>query len=124
MTDNAGAQRPSSLAAETSVSGLSDEFVEAIRAYATSRNEKLRMVYDEGIMALVERIKGGEEIFFPASVAGRSVGSAWKARHIRLSREAKDAMNDMCGSLRVHKSVFFHRAMRDYLSSNGIDAPD
>lgn len=119
MTDNAGAQRPSSPAAETSVSGLSDEFVEAMRAYATSRNEKLRMIYDEGIMALVERINGGEEVFFPSVVARQK----WKARHIRLSREAKEAMTGMCDRLRVHRSVFFHRAMRDYLSSNGIDAP-
>ena len=119
MADNAGARDSSSPAAETSVSGLSDEFVEAIRAYATSQNEKLRVVYDEAIMALVGRIKDGEEVIFPAVVARQK----WKARHIRISSDVKDAMTDMCDHLRVHKSVFFHRAMRDYLSSNGIDAP-
>ncbi len=120
VTDNAGAYDSSNPATETSVSGLSDEFVEAIRAYATSRNEKLRIVYDEAIMALVERINGGEEIFFPVVVARQK----WKARHIRISLESKEAMTATCDRLRVHKSVFFHRAMRDYLSSNGIDAPD
>lgn len=118
--NNYRSQGSSSPTTETSVSGLSDEFVEAIRAYATSRNEKQRIIHDEAIMALVERINGGEEILFPAAVARQK----WKTRHIRLGQETMDAMTDTCIRLRVHKSVFFHFALRNYLSSNGIDAPD
>lgn len=124
MADNAGARNPTSSAAETSVSGLSDDFMEAVRAYARERGEKLRIIYDEAITRLVEKINGGEKVIFPATVAGRSVKNEWKARHIRLSAEVKDAMTNACTRLRVHKSVFFHLAVRDYLSSNGIDAPD
>ena len=122
VTDSAGAEQPSSPTTETSVSGLSDEFMEAVRAYATSRGDKLRVIYDEAIMTMVGRIDGGEEVFFPAVVAGR--GRKFKARHIRVSIDARDAMNEACDRLRVHRSIFFHRAMRDYLSSNGIVAPD
>lgn len=120
MTDSAEARKPSSPTAETSVSGLSDEFWEAIRAYAKSREEKQRVIHDEAITALVDRIDGGEDVFFAAVVARQK----WKARHIRISAGVKDILTETCNKLRVHKSVFFHRAMRDYLSSNGIDAPE
>lgn len=124
MTESAGAQAASSPATETSVTGLSDEFVEAIRAYAENRNEKMRKVYDEAILALTQRINGGETVFFPTVVAGLSAGRKPKPRHIRISQEAMDAMTGTCDRLRVHRSVFFHKAMRDFLSSNGIDAPE
>lgn len=124
MGDSAEASRPSSPTAETSVSGLSDDFMEAVRAYARSRDEKLRVIYEEAIGHLVERINGGEKVFFPAAVAGRSAGKPQKTRHIRLSADAKDAMIAACETLRIHRSVFFHLAVRDYLSSNGIDVPD
>jgi predicted transcriptional regulator len=120
VADSETAQGTASSAAETSVSGLSEEFMEAVRAYAKSRNEKLRVVYDEAISDMVDRINGGEEVFFPAVVARQK----WKARHIRLSPEIKDLLMDTCGKLRVHKSVFFHKALRDYLTSKGIAAPD
>lgn len=120
MDDSAEAQQASSPAGETSVSGLSDEFCETVKAFAKTRNARLRAVYDEAISSLIGRIDGGEEIFFPSVVSGRK----WKARHIRIGSNVKSAMTETCERLRVHKSVFFHRALRDYLSSNGIEAPE
>lgn len=124
MGDSAEASRPSSPTAETSVSGLSDDFMEAVRAYARSRDEKLRVIYEEAISQLVKKINSGKKVFFPAAVAGRSAGKPQKTRHIRLSSEVKDAMIAACEEQRVHRSVFFHLAVRDYLSSKDIDAPD
>lgn len=120
MIDSAEAQQNSGPAGETSVSGLSDQFCETVKVFAASRNEKLRVVYEEAILSLIDRVNGGEDVFFPSVVTGRK----WKARHIRIAADVKSAMTETCKRLRVHKSVFFHRALRDYLSSNGISAPE
>lgn len=119
MTESAGRSNASNPAAETSVTGLSDEFCEAVRAYAKSRNETMRVIYDEAIIAMEERVNSGEEIFFPAVAIGRRR----TARHIRMSKAAKTALDGMGNRLRIHRSVIFHKAVRDYLESNGVDAP-
>ena len=105
---------------DTSVTGLSDEFMEAVRAYAKHRGVPMRAIYDEAITAMVDRIDSGENVFFGATVAGRE----WKPRHIRLTPDVAAAMTSACSVLRVHQSIFLHRAVRDYLSSKGIDAPE
>ena len=119
MTESAGRSNASNSAAETSVSGLSDEFCEAVRAYAKSRNETMRVIYDEAIVAMEERVSGGETIVFPAVAIGRP----YKARHIRMSKTAKSALDGMGKHLNIHRSVIFHKAVRDYLESNGVDTP-
>lgn len=120
MTESAGRSNASKPTAETSVTGLSSEFCEAVRAYAKSRNETMRLVYEESIHAMSERINGGEEIFFPAVISGLKL----KARHIRMSSDAKDELDALAIRLRIHKSIVFHKAVRDYLVSNGVDAPE
>lgn len=118
MADNAGARNPTSSAAETSVSGLSDDFCNAVRAFATSRDETLKTVYSDAILDLVERVNSGEDIFFPTVIR-----KEWKSRHIRITAEAKEALINTADRLKIYRSVFFHKAVRDYLSINGIDAP-
>lgn len=120
MTESAGRSNASTPTAETSVTGLSDEFCEAVRAYARSKNETMRLVYDEAILTMSKRINGGEEIFFPAVTRGQGK----KVRHIRLSSDAKDELNNIATRFRIHKTIVFHKAVRDYLLSNGVDAPE
>jgi hypothetical protein len=112
--------RPAYPTTETSVTGLSDDLMEAVRAYARQRGAPMRAIYDEAITEMVDRIGGGENIFFPATIPGRGA----RARHIRLTPEVAGILAETCAAVRVHQSVFFLRAMRDYLSSKGIDAPE
>jgi hypothetical protein len=112
--------RPAYPTIDTSVTGLSDDFMETVRAYAKQRGAPMRAIYDEAITEMVDRIDGGEQIVFVATVAGRE----WKPRHIRLTPDVAAAMTSTCNALRVHQSIFLHRAVRDYLSSKGIDVPE
>jgi hypothetical protein len=112
--------RPAYPTTETSVTGLSDELMTVVRAYAKHRCQPMRAIYDDAITAMVNRIADGEKVFFPASIPGQ--GS--RGRHIRLTPGVAAAMAKTCEANRVHQSVFFLRAMRDYLSSKGIDVPD
>jgi hypothetical protein len=80
----------------------------------------MRAIYYEAILALANRIDGGEEVVFTATIPGRG----WKSRHIRITPEVYVAMSEVCQQQRVHRSVFFLRALRDYLSSKGVDAPE
>lgn len=120
MTEGAGGTNASTPAGETSVSGLSDEFYEAVRAFAKDRNETMRMVFDDAVQAMINRIRAGEDVVFPAVRSGR--GS--NARHIRMTKTVLAGMIATCKKVKVHKSVFFHLALRDYLVSNGVDAPE
>jgi hypothetical protein len=120
VMDFATVPRPVYPTTETSVTGLSDDLMEAVRAYARQRGAPMRVIYDEAITAMVDRIDGGENVFFPATIPGRGA----KARHIRLTPEIATDMAETCAAVRVHQSVFFLRAVRDYLSSKGIDVPE
>jgi hypothetical protein len=100
---------------------MSDDFMNAVRDFADREyGGKMRALYEDAILAMIGRIDGGEKVIFPAVIAGRG----WNARHIRLSPEVFELMTKRCGELRVHKSIFFHRAVRDYLSSKGVDTPE
>lgn len=120
MTEGAGRTNASTPTGETSVSGLSVDFYEAVRAFAKDRNETMRMVFDEAVQAMINRVNGGEEIIFPAVRTGQ--GS--NARHIRMTKSILADMIATCEKVKVQKSVFFHLALRDYLVSNGVDAPE
>lgn len=91
-----------------------------VRAYAKHRRQPMRAIYDDAITAMVNRIAKGEKVFFPASIPGQGA----RGRHIRLTSSVAAAMAETCEVSRVHRSVFFLRAVRDYLSSKGIDVPD
>ncbi|QQP93802.1 hypothetical protein IGS68_34320 (plasmid) [Skermanella sp. TT6] len=112
--------RPAYPTTETSVTGLSDELMNVVRAYAKQRCQPLRAIYDEAVSAMVERLDSDEEIIFVATIPGRKI----RTRHIRLTPEVAAAMAEACGRARVHQSVFFLRSLRDYLSRRGIDAPE
>jgi hypothetical protein len=114
------APRPAYQTIDTSVTGLSDAFMDAVRDYAKGRGEPMRAIYDEAITEMVGRINGGDQVVFTATVAGRE----WKPRHIRLTPDVATAMTETCAALRVHQSIFLHRAVRDYLSSKGVEVPE
>mgnify|MGYP002716507184 FL=1 len=105
---------------ETSVTGLSDELVAVVKEYASQCGEPMREVYDQAIDEMVSRIRSGDEVVFLATAPGLP----WKARHIRLSYDVFDRWVDASAEQRVHKSVFFLKAVRDYLASKGVEVPD
>lgn len=119
MSDIAKARR-SAASGETSVSGLSDPFFDAVRAYVADHDLTLRVLYEEAILSILERIDHGEDIVFPTVKVGRK----YRSRHIRINRDVLSDMFAFCHRTSIHKSVFFHRALRDYLSSRGVDLPE
>jgi|SRR3954468_13239623 hypothetical protein len=112
--------RPAYPTTETSVTGLSEDLMDIVRGYAKYRGLPLRAIYDEAIMEMVDRIAGGETVVFTAPIPGRG----GRARHIRLTPGVATILAETCADVRVHQSGFFLRALRDYLSSRGIDAPE
>jgi hypothetical protein len=112
--------RPPYPTTETSVTGLSDDLMDVVRRHAKDRGTPMRAVYDDAIMEMVGRITSGENVVFTATIPGRGA----RARHIRLTPEVAATLAETCADVRVHQSVFFLRALRDYLSSRGIDVPE
>lgn len=80
----------------------------------------MRAIYDESFMEMDERLDGGEELIFVATVPGRKL----KTHHIRLVPEVSAGMTEAYGRARAHQSVFFLRVPRDYLSKRRIEAPE
>lgn len=105
---------------ETSFTGISQELRAAARAYTRRTGTTLRRIYDEAITLLIERISEGEDVVFRASIPKES-GQPY---HIRLSKDVLTDMERICDENRVHKSVFFRRALRDFLATRGESVED
>lgn len=105
---------------ETSVTGLSDDLVAVVKEYAAQCSKPMREIYDQAISEMVERIRSGEDVVFIATAPGLP----WKARHIRLSYDVFEQWRETSAAQRVHKSVFFLKAIRDYLAAKGVEVPD
>jgi hypothetical protein len=114
------APRPARPSKDTSVTSISDDFFQVVQDYAASRGVPLRETYDEAVSAMVNRIRGGEDVQFLATVPG----VPFKPRRIRMTPEIFDSMTEVCADRRVHQSVFFLRALRDYLAAQGIPTPE